>query len=406
MRVAAITYGTEGDTRPFVALAGGLRRAGHSMVLATDPGALPPGCAARDRVELLPLHGSIRDQLAMSPMGDHVRSGAGFVAGTRVVRRLLRDHLADWTRTFVEIAADADVLVSSGLALPVAFNAADRLHLPVTLAAAQPFEPTRDFTLPILGHDLPRALRVPLGRLAGASTWMALRPMINTARDTIGLPPRRRAWTGFPQLIAVSPTLVPRPPDWPSRITVTGDWRLPVDIDYRPPDRLASFLALGEAPVYVGFGSMPVGQDTITAVLAGLDGRRAVLAGGWASIDDSSLPEGVLRIDHAPHDWLMPRVSVAIHHAGAGTSHAACRAGVPSVPVPFTADQPFWAARMRGLGVATNPLPARRVSSDGIRRAVGEAVHLTDAAHRVAALMSAEDGVTVAVRALEELVEG
>ncbi|MEU5587430.1 hypothetical protein AB0H05_20405 [Streptomyces chrestomyceticus] len=30
---------------------------------------------------------------------------------------------------------------------------------------------------------------------------------------------------------------------------------------------------------------------------------------------------------------------------GAGTTAAALRAGAPAVPVPVTADQPFWAAR-------------------------------------------------------------
>lgn len=62
---------------------------------------------------------------------------------------------------------------------------------------------------------------------------------------------------------------------------------------------------------------MPVGQDTIAAVLTGLEGRRAVLAGGWASIDPSAMPKDVLRIEHAPYGWLIPRVSVAVHHAGA-----------------------------------------------------------------------------------------
>jgi UDP:flavonoid glycosyltransferase YjiC (YdhE family) len=41
-----------------------------------------------------------------------------------------------------------------------------------------------------------------------------------------------------------------------------------------------------------------------------------------------------------PHDWLFPRTAAAVHHGGAGTTAAALRAGVPSVVVPFMADQP------------------------------------------------------------------
>lgn len=31
-----------------------------------------------------------------------------------------------------------------------------------------------------------------------------------------------------------------------------------------------------------------------------------------------------------------------VHHVGAGTSAVGLHAGVPAVPVPVTADQPFW----------------------------------------------------------------
>ncbi|MFC7471430.1 glycosyltransferase [Actinomadura keratinilytica] len=46
-----------------------------------------------------------------------------------------------------------------------------------------------------------------------------------------------------------------------------------------------------------------------------------------------------------------------VHHAGAGTVASALRAGIPSVPVPVTADQPFWAGRLTALGAATAPVP-------------------------------------------------
>lgn len=47
----------------------------------------------------------------------------------------------------------------------------------------------------------------------------------------------------------------------------------------------------------------------------------------------------VLFIDEAPHGWLLPRCSCFVHHGGAGTTHAALRAGVPSVMTPIFGDQ-------------------------------------------------------------------
>jgi len=53
--------------------------------------------------------------------------------------------------------------------------------------------------------------------------------------------------------------MVPRPADWPlDKVFVTGYWILPRNKAYDPPKELAEFLASGDAPVYMGFGSMPI----------------------------------------------------------------------------------------------------------------------------------------------------
>ncbi|MFN8396907.1 MAG: hypothetical protein U0176_19935 [Bacteroidia bacterium] len=39
-----------------------------------------------------------------------------------------------------------------------------------------------------------------------------------------------------------------------------------------------------------------------------------------------------------------------IHHAGAGTTMAVARAGVPHVPITFIADQPYFATNSALLG--------------------------------------------------------
>ena len=42
-----------------------------------------------------------------------------------------------------------------------------------------------------------------------------------------------------------------------------------------------------------------------------------------------------------------------VHHGGAGTTATAARAGAPQVVVPQIADQPYWAARVAGLGIGS-----------------------------------------------------
>lgn len=406
MKVAVATFGTEGDTRPFVALARGLAAAGHTMTLVTDPGALPPEAADTPGLEVVPLSGQIRIMLGDTPMGAHVRSGSGGAvglgSGLAVVRQLLDEHLTSWTQTFLEAAGDADVLVSSGLALSVGYIAADALDKPVTLAFPQPFEPTQDWAQPALGLDLPGPLRLPTNRLAEWGSWRALRGQVNRARAAVGLGPMRHTWRDPHQLIAISPSLVPRPTDWPERVVVTGDWPLSEAVD-EVPAALADFVAAGEPPVYVGFGSMPVTRDQLGTVLAGLAGHRVVLATGWGESLAEALPNSVFAVGHVPHDWLLPRVALAVHHGGAGTTHAVCRAGVPSVPVPFVADQYFWARRLQQAGVAARGIPARRLTAPRITAAVEQAQATTATAQTLAAAMAQENGVANAVAELERL---
>jgi sterol 3beta-glucosyltransferase len=104
-------------------------------------------------------------------------------------------------------------------------------------------------------------------------------------------------------------------------------------------------------------------------------GQRAVLLTGWGGLGEAKLPEGVLEIEQAPHDWLFPRVRAVVHHGGAGTVAAGVRAGVPSVTVPFFSDQPFWGHRLARLGVGTVPIPHKCLNAERLTTALWQAVN-------------------------------
>ncbi len=103
------------------------------------------------------------------------------------------------------------------------------------------------------------------------------------------------------------------------------------------------------------------GREEMTAdILEALriTGQRGLLQTGWGQLTASALPDCAFQIDSAPHDWLFPRMSMIVHHGGAGTTASALRAGLPSLVVPFTADQPFWGQRMAEPGVGPGPFHA------------------------------------------------
>ena len=94
--------------------------------------------------------------------------------------------------------------------------------------------------------------------------WQLFRPMINAARvNQLGLDkiPFRGAWRTIQQqqipiLLGFSPQIIPPSVDWDGHIHVPGFWFLDEPDDWPPRPNLAAFLADGEPPVFVGFGSV------------------------------------------------------------------------------------------------------------------------------------------------------
>jgi len=202
---------------------------------------------------------------------------------------------------------------------------------------------------------------------------------------------------------------VPRPPDWPPYVHVTGNWFLDADEQWSPPRALTDLLATGKPVVYVGFGSMvprdPARTDAMVRTALRLAGVRGVMLGDPATSDDN-----VLAVESVPHAWLFPRVSAVVHHGGAGTTAAGLRAGVPAVICPFLGDQPFWGERIAALGVGPAPIPIARLTANALVTAIEGAVGsgasaraIRERADGLGAEIRAENGVARACEVLDSL---
>jgi UDP:flavonoid glycosyltransferase YjiC (YdhE family) len=302
-------------------------------------------------------------------------------------------------------AVRPEALLLSTLVAPLGYQIADAFGVPWAGVFLQPVHPTREFGSVLVGG---RSFG-PWGNLAlGHLVDLSARPLyagpIRALRRDLGLPPASmhalQAWQQFryPTFHGFSPSVVPRPADWPSQLSVTGYWWPARPSGWSPPAGLVDFLAAGPRPVFVGFGSMAPGHGARLAgpVLAAVRraGVRAVVQAGWSGLDVGA-GDDVITVRELPHDWLFPQVAAVVHHAGAGTTAAALRAGVPAVPVPVLADQPFWARRLTDLGVAPGPLPLSSLTADRLAaalRAVTTDPHYAARAAAIAARLSTEDG--------------
>jgi vancomycin aglycone glucosyltransferase len=228
-------------------------------------------------------------------------------------------------------------------------------------------------------------------------------------RRSIGLPPVdnvRDHVIGDRRRLATDPVLDP----WwePSHLGVaqTGTWILPDD--RRLPDDLEACLDAGTAPVFVGFGSMPMHAQKETARVAieaiRARGRRALLRRGWADLALIDDRDDCFVVGEVNQQALFSRVAAVVHHGGAGTTATATRAGAPQVVVPQAADQPYWAGRVAELGIGAahdGPAPTPASLSAALRTVLAPGIRTRAAA--VAATIRT-DGTTIAAKLLLDMV--
>jgi sterol 3beta-glucosyltransferase len=120
------------------------------------------------------------------------------------------------------------------------------------------------------------------------------------------------------------------------------------------------------------------------------------------------LPENVFRVNSVPFDWLFPRMAAVAHHGGAGTTATGLRAGVPSIILPFFADQFFWGWRVYELGGGPRAIPRKKLTSDNLAAAIRQAVNdhkIVRSASELGTRIRAEDGIGNAVKIIESIQE-
>ncbi len=405
MRILIVTAGSRGDVAPFTGLGQRLQAAGHQVAVAAHEtfAGLVGGCGLEHR----PLPGDPRDLV-------RARTAAGSDGQARSGTVRFLQGLGEGIVAAAGQAADV-VLTALGPA-PLSRLAAEALGLPCLGTYLAPAVPTGEFALPGLPQsgDAGPAANLAAGRELMAQAGSLYAGILPRLRDGLGLPPGPAGGSDgadgvvWPVCHGFSPLVVPRPADWPSRVEVSGYWWPARPDGWQPPPGLVDFLAAGPPPVFIGFGSMVPGHgeqlSQLVADAVTQAGVRAVVQTGWAGLTGTG--EQILAVGDLPHDWLFPQVAAVVHHAGAGTTGAGLRAGVPTVPVPVLADQPFWAHRLHHLGVAPEPVYFAKLTAEALSGALRECLGEPGYRERAASLarrIADEDGAAAVLARIERL---
>jgi UDP:flavonoid glycosyltransferase YjiC (YdhE family) len=395
MKAILTNFGSTGDIQPFVALALELRRHGHHPVLALSP-------AFAEHVR--------RQGLDFAPIGPDLRTVQDSINHSMIASPSVTDSASRLLGLFGPLAE----------ALPRMFEELREVSRGADVLISGRMQPAARMV-----HDLTQVPFVSIhvehsggteGGSGGSPAFQeAVRATINPLRARLGLPPFPNPLVdgNSPQLVLYANSRHVRqvPAGQPSHFHFTGYFFLE-DEAFTPEPALASFLAAGEPPVVMTFGSMPYEDpEAMTDIFLGAAeraGRRAIIQQGWASLARRTLPPTVITAGVVPHSWLFPRAAAVVHHGGAGTTASAFRAGVPQVLVPHAYDQFVWADIAHQLGCAAPPLPLPQLSAQSLGealRALLASPRARETATTLGERIRAEQGVLKARQLIEALVE-
>jgi len=287
----------------------------------------------------------------------------------RSLRELWEPIARYWGETSATLTslADGADLLSTGLNFEqAAANVAEYYDIPLIAL--------HHFPMRANGQLVP-ILPSPLVRSAGTLTewlfWRSTHKVEDTQRRELGLPkatgpsPRRIAERKSLEIQAYDefcfPGLAAEWAKWDGRRPFIGTLTMELTTD--ADDEVASWSAAGTPPICFATGSIPVESpadtvEMISAACAQLGERALVCFGGT---DFSHLPhfDHVKVVGPVNYAATFPACRAVVHHGGSGTTAASLRAGIPTLILWSSADQPYWGNQLKRLKVGT----ARRFST-------------------------------------------
>ena len=328
MKFALATVGSRGDVEPYSAVGRELQRRGHEVRMAVPPNYLglveSAGLAAVG-------HGP--DQVEKN--ANLLRKYGNTPNSFSLAFEIMMDVQRLWPElgmSLKSLADGADLLLADLSEEGLAANVAEYYDIPLAALQFYPMAPR--------GADWPTkeaedAQRQALG-LPGETGSSDRQLLTIQAYDDFF----------FPGLAAeFAESEVRRP--YVGGLTLG----LPSDAD----DEVLSWIAEGTPPIYFGFGStrVPSPADVFAAIGGACAelGERALICGGTSDFTDVPHSDHVKVASSVNHSTVFPACRAVVHHGGPGTTFAGIRAGIPTLILCISVDQPMWAAAVNELGV-------------------------------------------------------
>ncbi|MEN2282985.1 glycosyltransferase [Algoriphagus sp. SE2] len=148
-------------------------------------------------------------------------------------------------------------------------------------------------------------------------------------------------------LYTISPSLFPKPSNWPDSSKITGFYFRNQSKTYTIDLGLDKWLEKHPKAILLTFGSMtnPKPRKYSELILNLLVKHKipTIVNLSWGGLEKTEIDSDLLfYVKQIPYDWILPKIYGMIHHGGSGTTHQAAVNACVQLIVPHIIDQYFW----------------------------------------------------------------
>ncbi len=382
MNIGIFTYGTRGDLQPYIALALGLIAKGHIVTIS----------ATEDFKEMVegfglsfqPLWGNA-ETMMNSNEGQSILQTENSIKLMKYYFKVLHDNREPLRKSYYEAISKVDFIIANSMTLSIVSSIAEKQNKKVALTYFMPpVVPTTEF--PLGDYDF---FNFPLYnkityKIAQYFFWLFVKKDTNEYRRLLGLPVLKENLIAHIDkqkvldLYCISQSLIQQPKDWENHHKITGFINIPKQnrenhfLDQTKRE-LSEWLANGNKPIYIGFGSNGIGNTSkfvnIITELLEKSNERILFCTGWSQFDNLPIHKKLFVTKYVNHETILPQCKLGVFHGGAGTLATMLRYNLPVIIVSFYTDQPIWGKIVENKKLGVH-IPVKTLSNDKLISAI------------------------------------
>lgn len=361
MKISIVVYDTRGGVQPMLALAVGLIKNGHEVLFCANPE--NEKLVTSYNCSFIPFGPNVKEQMkinaATKKSPDSLSSAKG-----------LKKEIENQIEFLPKIIEGSDLVLASGIVFGVR-SAAEIANVPFQLVIFYPsaLGPGKN------GSFLDR-LKFNMGT-SMLNTF--LKSAINKKRKEAGVHAISDVvkYFGGDNIIVASDVALNKVQEGvKATYTQTGYLFLPPL--QALPKNVEDFIASGNPPVFISFGSNPISNpNKLTDMFENVSretNQRLIISRGWAELANVNSSSNVMYVGDMPFELLFPQMSSIIHHGGSGTMAYAAKAGVPQAAFPYMFDQFENRKTIVKLGLGPNACDFKKISASALISSIRECI--------------------------------